>query len=279
MPLSIFTDEINRQSPERAIKMAKEWGLTHVEVRSLSPGRFPRVSAQNFEAFHQLITDAGLAVSGVSPGFFKGQPDDPTIAADLAETLPRACEWAQRLGVDQISSFAFSRGEQATPPAIVIDLVGQMADIVHQNGCQLILENEAACWGGTGTEAAEIIRAIGSDKIGLCWDPGNSARAGSTCPFPDEYEKIKDLISHVHMKNYNPETGAWDLIDRGIGDWPGQIAALAQDGYEGYLVIETHTDISPDEFSVRDETVSGLEHNSLHNLQLVRSYLNRSTEA
>lgn len=275
MTLSIFTDEINRHSPERAVSLAKTWGLTHVEVRSLSQGRFPRVSDQEFEDFRLLIADAGLFVSGVSPGFFKCPPDDPSISKDLSETLPRACEWAQRLGINQVSSFAFRRDDTETPPAVVIDLVGKMTEIVRKQGCLLILENEAACWGSTGTEAAQIIRAVGSDKISLCWDPGNSARAGSACPFPDEYETIKDLISHVHMKNFDPETGSWSLIDRGKVDWPGHIAALIRDGYDGYLVIETHTDISPDEFTARDETFSDLENNSLYNLQLVRSYLNQ----
>ena len=70
----------------------------------------------------------------------------------------------------------------------------------------LLLENEASCWGSTGRQAAEIIRRIGPDRLQLCWDPANSARAGSIHPYPDEYEELRDsrncVIGCIHMKNY-----------------------------------------------------------------------------
>ena len=82
-----------------------------------------------------------------------------------------------------------------------------MADIVTENGCRLVLENEATSWGATGIDAEHIIRQIGSDRIRLCWDPGNSARAGSICPFPDEYERIKDLMKKDLWHDEHSVTG------------------------------------------------------------------------
>ena len=108
--------------------------------------------------------------------------------------------------------------------------------ITRQHGCRLVLENEAGCWGATGLEAASIIRQVGSRNIGLCWDPGNSCLAGSARPYPDEYFQIKDLVSHVHMKNIEPLTDSWCLMDKGMVDWRGQLAALSADGYTGFLV-------------------------------------------
>ncbi len=271
MKIAIFTDEIDRKDPGLAISLAASWGVSHVEVRRLAGGRFPAVRDEELESFHEKLKSAGLSVSGVSPGFFKCGIEDPGVEKGLSEGLPRACSWAQKFGTDRVSSFAFLRDDTGKVPAEVVDRLGQMADITVGEGCRLILENEAVCWGATGVEAAEIIRQVGPDRVSLCWDPGNSTRAGSTCPFPEEYEAVKDLVTHVHVKNFDPESGNWSIADEGIVDWPGQFHALKADGYGGFVVVETHLDISPDAFEVADQAFTGLAANSLRNLEFVRS--------
>ncbi len=275
MQVSIFTDEINRKDPERAIDLAAQWGVSFVEVRSLVGGRFPRVSDAELEVFYARIQDAGLEVSAVSPGFFKGSVDDPAVLDGIENGLPRACEWAKRWGTDLVSCFGFERAEEGHVPGAVMGRLDEMAEIAARAGCRLVLENEAVCWGATGVEAAQMVREIGVDRMGLCWDPGNSARAGSAVPFPDEYEALKDLVTHMHVKNFNAVSGKWALAEEGVVDWPGQFRALKEDGYEGFVVVETHLDIHPDIFEVAETEFGALEANSLRNLKFVRSQLAR----
>ena len=153
MKLSIFTDEIN-PDPVRAVKLAADWGLTHVEVRSLPSGRFPNNPDAELAEFHALVQDAGLSISGVSPGFFKCPLSDPVVASVLEEQLPRACDWARRFGTDRISCFAFERGASSEIPVTIEQQLIKMADITASGGCCLVLENEPVCWGDTGLEAA-----------------------------------------------------------------------------------------------------------------------------
>lgn len=273
MQISIFADEIDRNDPDRAISLAAEWGVSHVELRQLAGGRFPAVTDDELADFNARILDSALGISGVSPGFFKGPLDDPGVDEQLENSLPRACEWARRLGTDRVTCFAFERTEAPRPPPAVADRLGQMADVAEREGCRLALENEAVCWGATGAEAATLIRQVGEDRISLCWDPGNSARAGSASPYPGEYTDLKDLVTHVHVKNFDPNTGGWCLAEEGVVDWPGQLNALRADGYEGFVVVETHLDISPDAFEVADPAFVGLAANSLRNLEYVRSCL------
>ncbi|NKB69719.1 MAG: TIM barrel protein [Candidatus Latescibacteria bacterium] len=269
MRLAIFTDEINRADPQRALRLAAEWGVSHVEIRSLLGGRFPQPSDAGLASFGAQVQDAGLAVSGVSPGFCKGPCDDPSVPRALAEGLPRACEWAQRWGTDLVSCFAFQRAPEGGPvPDQVVDLVGQMAATTRAHGCRLVLENEAVCWGATGTEAASLIRQLGADHLGLCWDPGNSARAGATCPYPDEYDSLKDLVQHVHLKNFDPATGNWSLAEQGTVNWPGQLTALQADGYDGFVVVETHLKDGQER-----DGLDALEANSQRNLTFLRTCL------
>ncbi len=269
MKLAIFTDEIS-PDPARAVALAAEWDVPYVEVRKLAGGRYPRVSDDELESFAKTIADAGLQVSSVSPGLCKCPVDDPSVAPDLAELLPRSCEWAQRLGTHLVSAFAFRRDDSQAPPQAVIDRLGEMAATTAAHGCRLSLENEAGCWGATGTEAAALIRRVGSDHLSLLWDPGNSAMAGAESPYPDEYAGLKDLVSHVHLKNCR--NNKWALIDDGPIDWPGQLAALAVDNYDGFIAIETHLKERPPGLDLHDG-LDGLESNTRHNLDYVRSLL------
>jgi len=273
MQLSIFSDEINRTDPTRALDLAHQWGINYIEVRSLPQGRFPAPDVTALAAFGQQVQDAGLQVSAVSPGFCKCPVDDPSIASILATELPRACDWAQRWGTDLVSLFAFRRGSEKDVPEQVIDRLGQMAEIISRYGCRPVLENEAGCWGGTGTQAAQIIRQVGADKLQLCWDPGNAARAGAARPFPDEYAQLKDLVAHVHLKNFDPATNSWSLIEKGTVDWPGQLAALKADGYSGYIVVETHLGERDADLTDYHPELTSLEANTRRNLDYLQSLL------
>lgn len=273
MRISVFTDEIDRSDPERAIRLAASWGVEWVEVRTLASGRFPGVPDSELEEFSARLRDAGLAVSGVSPGLFKCPVDAPSVPEALARDLPRACAWARRLGTDRVSCFGFARQGGTQVPQQVEDRLAEMARTTAEQGCRLSLENEAGCWGGTGLEAAAIIRRVGVIGMGLCWDPGNAVRAGSASPFPAEYHQVADLVAHVHAKNFDPQHRRWSLIETGVVDWPGQLRALAADRYAGFVVVETHLDISPDEFRVVAPDLDALSANTLRNLEFVRSCL------
>ena len=115
MKIAIFSDEIS-PDPARAIALAREWGIEHLELRSLPSGRFPRLPDSELQDFGARLADSGLALSGVSPGCFKCSVDDPLVADEMVNVIPRACEWALKLGTDRMSSFAFDReGDGAVP--------------------------------------------------------------------------------------------------------------------------------------------------------------------
>ena len=259
------------------MELAAAWGISHIEVRGFEGGRFPRLENAELEDFQRRFEDAGLAVSGVSPGLFKCRLDDPSIDRDTTEVLPRACEWAQRWGTDRVSCFAFRRAGETQMPAEVVDRLAGMCEAVRAAGCRLLLENEAGCWGGTGLQAAAIIRRVGGEHLGLCWDPGNAARAGSPSPYPDEYEELSDsdgpTIGCVHMKNYVAAAGEWGLLEGPDIDWRALLKGLKGDGYEGYVVVETHTDQLHEAFGPVDESLTPRESNTLRNIEFARMCL------
>jgi L-ribulose-5-phosphate 3-epimerase len=268
MKISVFTDEISPSVP-RALELAAAWGVSHVEIRNVGEPRFPRAADADLADLVQQLADSGLAVSAVSPGYFKCPIDDGAIEAGISEGLPRACEWALKLGTSLVSSFAFKRSEGAMPN-IVVDYLGRMADVASSAGCRLLLENEAACWGATGVEAVALIRQVGPERIGLCWDPGNTANAGGD---PTEFDQVCDFVEHVHLKNFDGAGGGWSVLDHGTIDWPRIITSLQDIGYTGFLILETHTNVSLQEFVEAEGQLDAKEANTLHNLQFLREHL------
>ena len=86
------------------------------------------------------------------------------------------------------------------------------------------------------------------------------------------YREVKDLIDHVHIKNFEPTSRAWSLIEEGVIDWQGQLNALLRDGYAEYLVVETHTSDRPNG-KTNLKNLDALESNSYDNISYIRERL------
>jgi sugar phosphate isomerase/epimerase len=62
-------------------------------------------------------------------------------------------------------------------------------------------------------------------------------------PFPEGYRLLPaERIVHVHAKDcrVTDHKPAWGPLGTCSIDWKGQIRALADDGYQGYISLETH---------------------------------------
>jgi len=82
-----------------------------------------------------------------------------------------------------------------------------------------------------------------SPNLKLIWDPGNAYASGEKTPYPNGYEKIKDKIIHIHIKDaITNEQGknVWKPIGKGNVDYNGQLKALIRDNYQGVIALETH---------------------------------------
>jgi sugar phosphate isomerase/epimerase len=103
------------------------------------------------------------------------------------------------------------------------------------------LENEHACYLGTGADVARIAQRIGSQRLAICWDPGNALADGEV-PYPDGYEAVRDRLVHVHVKDAVMPAGApeWCTVGNGVVDYVGQFAALRDACFEGFISLETH---------------------------------------
>lgn len=269
--LGVITDEITDDF-DHALAVCAELGIREIELRSL----WGRSIVDHDEATVGRIADAigkgGFSVVAIASPFLKcAINDDPAAVGNThsAQNTSRQDQWAvldrslavaDRLNAPIVRTFSFWRVEEPeTVRDEVVDVLTEATARVHAAGKLLGLENEHACNVATGAESAWVLERIPDRTLGLIWDPGNEAALGSE-PFPDGYNAVRDRIHHVHLKDAASymHNAAFTTIGEGVIPYEDQFRALAADGYDGVLSIETHFKIEGDGEAATRACVAGV---------------------
>lgn len=254
---AIFTDEVS-QDLERAIVVAKEYDLDGLEIRSVWDKPPQKLTDADVERIRSMADDAGLAVCSIASPFYKCEIDNPAERAEHLDILRRCCEIADALGTNIIRGFTFWR---RTPMDDWWDQTLAAFDepmkILEASGKTLAIENEASTMVGTGKRLRRFLDALGSDHVGAMWDPANCIfdLDEHETPYPDGYRAIRDRMPHMHLKDAKLSSENKPIVTQigeGAIDFRGQFRALVEDGYSGYVSLETHwrpTQLSEDELN------------------------------
>lgn len=232
--LAIISDEAD-DSFAAAVDFCLPLGIRAYELRKLEGGRFPQVTERALQEVADTVAAHDLDLIGVSPGFFKGPLDADVIKRTFDEDLPKAFRLMERLGIGQMTLFTFQRSGPDDPiPAEIYDHLGRAIELCAGEGIEVVLENAKSIYSNTGANLATIAKTLG---VRVVWDPANGAASGDAS-WRDGYDQLRDIIAHVHFKNWTPD--GWAAINAGEVDLAGQVAALKADGYPGYYCLEPH---------------------------------------
>lgn len=248
MRLTAVTDEISMDF-SHALDVIKQYGCAGAEIRSLWDTNIADLSAEQIDEARRIVDRKQLEVCCVSAPLFKcelGSRDGRTerSADQQLDLLRHMARVARLFGTNRVRVFSYWRHGELTTE-IEDQIAEGMADGVkfaEDNGIALVLENEHACYLGTGCETARFLDRMNSPALGAVWDPGNAFCAGEK-PFPDGYEAIRSHVRHVHVKDAIAlASGERRFVVVGDGeiDYAGQFASLKADGYEGWISLETH---------------------------------------
>ena len=156
----------------------------------------------------------------------------------------RAFEIAKRAGAKIVRVFSALR--VAEPAAVferVVDVLQDLADKAAQHGLIVGIENDHACNIST---AQEMARRAGGDRS--CQPAGGVgsgqaliSRAKSRFPRVTRCSKPRaSRIVHAKDCTLEGHKPVWEPLGEGDIDWQGQIDALAEDGYQGFIHLETY---------------------------------------
>ena len=259
-PFSVgaVTDEFSPDSLDRALGAMADLRMTFAELRVVDGKNILDHSDAEIDGVRARVEAAGMRVLSIASPVLKCTlPEAPPVAPHIQQDMfssaftfddqprlaRRALEIAERTGARIVRVFSYWR---TIDPDACFDRIASalrdLADRAVERGLIIGIENEHACNIATGVETARLLSAVDHPALQVIWDPANALVAGET-PFPDGYAAIPvSRIIHVHatdcvVTNHVPTFGP--LGDMGI-EWPGQLAALARDGYRGSISLETH---------------------------------------
>lgn len=264
MKISIVTDEISSDL-ETAVELGVAWGIRDFELRGFGTARVPFLSDYQKEIVKETLHTFGARVIAISPGLFKfpypstSRERFPLSVIDhdlyrhwrdahsllkqhMEEVLPASIAYAKDLGAGLLIAFSFHRGPRppGRAPDEVLEALRLAAEEAAAHHLRLAIEVEDGFWADTGAHALEVVRSVNHPALGINWDPGNAIVAGDT-PYPDGYKAVRGFVWHVHFKDVEQTAqGTYSYAVTGCIDWAGQIRALAKDGYDGYISVETH---------------------------------------
>ncbi len=243
--LGVFTDEVS-QDLETVVKFAEDYQLDALEIRSVW-NKPPQElnNREDIEKIKEILEPTGLTVCSIASPFFKCDIGDADQYAEHLKILRDCIELGHELGTNIIRGFTFWRVEN--PADVWDDIIKYFKEpvkILHGEGAILGIENEASTNVGSAKELHDFLQDVDDERVRATWDPCNHLYTDDPeAPYPDGYERIKDMLVHVHIKDAKRQPEGEPKIMRigeGDVDFPGQFRALIRDGYDGVASLETH---------------------------------------
>src|ERR1035438_1001598 len=229
-------------SPDVAVAAPamRKLGMRGAELRSVNGHNILEAGREELERALQALRDNHLEVVAIASPLLKCALKDWPEQSKLAE---RAFEIAAAAGARIVRVFSGLRtAEPQKEFERVVDLLQDLADKAGRRGLIIALENDRACNISTAQEMAGVLAAIDHSNLRVVWDPAAAYISGEK-PFPSGYQMLDTKrIALVHAKDCTLEghKPVWEPLGGGDIDWQGQIDALAEDHYDGFINLETY---------------------------------------
>jgi len=229
-------------SPDVAVAAPamRELGMRGAELRTINGRNVLEADREEVERAIQLLHKNNFEVVAIASPLLKCTLEDWQEQSLLAK---RAFDIATVADAKIVRVFSGLRA--AEPEKVferVVDLLQDLADKAGRHGLVVALENDRACNIATAQEMAGVLAAIDHPNLQVVWDPAAAYISGEK-PFPSGYQMLDaKRIALVHAKDCTLEghKPVWEPIGGGDIDWQGQIDALAEDHYNGFIHLETY---------------------------------------
>lgn len=242
MKISVITDEIS-QDLQIAVEVAKQYQLDAIELRSVWDKQTHELTEDELQRIRCICRDQNMKICAIASPFFKCEFTDADIADQLI-LLKKIIEVSEKLDCRIIRGFSFwgSNDFDAILPRLA-KAYEEPVRMLWEADRILVLEPDPSVYACNGERVARLVREIGSPWVQILWDAGNDLYSPEyEQPYPEGYRLVRRNIAHVHLKDVVIRNGNAQCVELGKGavNWPEQLRMLKQDGYDGYMSLETH---------------------------------------
>jgi sugar phosphate isomerase/epimerase len=249
----VFTDEIG-QDIEEAVRLCAQEEVRAIQIRVVEGHNVVYASDEDIRRMVDVARRYGVRVAGIGSPFGKCAMTGEEYAEHL-RLFERVVEVAHRFETTMVRVFAFWPPDPAIPADRMDDWDAYLPGIAEQlrapaararqEGLLLVLENEYTTMAGTCAQARQVIDAVDSPALRVCWDVASGWYTGEPI-FPDGYGYVRGLVSDVHVRDATADPA--DRARHGevarLGDgaivWAEVLGRLKAEGYSGPLTLETH---------------------------------------
>lgn len=241
--LGVVTDEIS-EDLEEAIRIAKSWGLEYIELHKIWGKNICDLDEAALSKVIRIVRESGLTVTNIDSLTLRCSLDDDEEYSRHIKHLLRSIEIAPLFDTNVVRLFSFTKIENVEGKwDQIFEKMELPIRIAEREGVILGFENASSMNIGTSHDLERLFQRFDCPNLKLIWDPGNAYAAGEEAPFPDGYERIRNRIIHIHVKDaVLDEKGEkiWKPIGQGKVDYRGHLEALLKDNYKGVIALETH---------------------------------------
>src|ERR671932_1248706 len=174
---AVISDEIS-QDLERAAAMARDFGLDQLEIRTCWDVRIDNMSADELARVKDIAASNGLGIVSLATPFLKCDLGNEAEYEEHLDILRRSIAAAHTLGAKIIRTFTFwKQGDLSPVFDQIVAAYKEPARIAAGEGVVLGVENEPACFVGTGHETADFLEAVGKPSLKGVWGPRKACLA------------------------------------------------------------------------------------------------------
>jgi len=257
IPIAAITDEFS-PSLARALPVMREIGMSAAELRVIDGKNILDLDQEALERAKQLLDEAGMPVVSIASPILKcvleGGPEldrrfehdvfaSKHKLADQPRLMDRAVEIAHFFGARIIRVFSYWRTvEPERCHESIARALQDLTRIARRESLIVGLENEHACNVATAAETSRILQLVAEPELMVVWDPANAFISGEDA-YPTGYDLLPaGRIAHVHAKDCDMLSAkpGWGPLGTRHVRWKEQVARLLEDGYQGFISLETH---------------------------------------
>jgi len=262
MKVGVITNGIS-ENYLKVCKVMNETGVKYAEIQNAFDKPVECFTVEDAETIRNLSDEYGIAPVIVTSHAFAGVPvgaleiGDQTYEKHMT-LFKNSIEVAKILGIKLVRTMVFTKqvvtfgyhgadkwnsgGNKAWPK--FIELYKPIVKVAEEAGIDLCIENGFNGMISSTCLAKKMIDELGGPrKIKFLWDLAN-AMYYQEFPTADVYEKIKDYVAHIHIKDLFVNTVTSEVDIRHIGR--GHLAPylqdfaemLRKDNYQGVVSLE-----------------------------------------
>ena len=242
---TFISDEVSQNLPT-LIEFCKRNELGSIELRTIEGSRLTEKSFSELKRIRDVLISHDISTRCLASHVFKCDLGDEEVVRSHVSDFIVFLEICDIFECDLIRVFTFWESTRSDAKELIIARIRELVGLTlsSSSGVRIGIENGKSTNHRTADTVISLLEGIGSDCVGLIWDPANSIFGGAEVePLKVDYERIIKMIFHVHLK-FPHKTSDGGLVygnmNSSLLNFKELYDNLQAFGYRNLFSLETH---------------------------------------